>query len=102
MVSIHVGAPVPSRRVAVPGRAGRRVPGPAADRRAVAGRPAPGPLSGSRVPPDAPAPSAPPSMRERFDLRAALPRLPSLLVGLVLFGIGIALMVVAGLGLGPW
>jgi len=41
-------------------------------------------------------------MRERFDLRAALPRLPSLLVGLVLFGIGIALMVVAGLGLGPW
>ncbi len=41
-------------------------------------------------------------MRERFDLRAALPRLPGLLVGLVLFGIGIALMVESGLGLGPW
>lgn len=41
-------------------------------------------------------------MRERFDLRAALPRLPGLLVGLILFGVGIALMVEAGLGLGPW
>ena len=38
----------------------------------------------------------------RTDLRAALPRLPNLLVGLVLFGVGIALMVESGLGLGPW
>ena len=41
-------------------------------------------------------------MRERFDLRTALPRLPGLLLGLVLFGVGIAMMVEAGLGLGPW
>lgn len=40
--------------------------------------------------------------RDRLDLRAAAPRLPALLVGLVLFGLGIALMVEAGLGLGPW
>jgi uncharacterized membrane protein YczE len=38
----------------------------------------------------------------RTDLRAAAPRLPALLLGLVLFGVGIALMVEAGLGLGPW
>ncbi len=38
----------------------------------------------------------------RTDLRAAVPRLPGLLVGLVLFGVGIALMVESGLGLGPW
>lgn len=43
-----------------------------------------------------------PSIRERFDLRAAAPRLPKLLLGLVTFGTGIALMVEAGLGLGPW
>jgi uncharacterized membrane protein YczE len=41
-------------------------------------------------------------MRQRFDLRAALPRLPGLLLGLVVFGLGIALMAEAGLGLGPW
>ena len=41
-------------------------------------------------------------MRERFDLRTALPRLPGLFLGLVLFGVGIAMMVEAGLGLGPW
>lgn len=41
-------------------------------------------------------------MRERFDLRAALPRLPGLLVGLVAFGFGVALMVESGLGLSPW
>jgi uncharacterized membrane protein YczE len=41
-------------------------------------------------------------MRERFDLRAAMPRLPGLLVGLVTFGVGIAVMVQSGLGLGPW
>lgn len=38
----------------------------------------------------------------RFDLRAAAPRLPVLLLGLVTFGAGIGLMVEAGLGLGPW
>lgn len=38
----------------------------------------------------------------RLDLRAAAPRLPALMVGLVVFGLGIALMVEAGLGLGPW
>ncbi len=41
-------------------------------------------------------------MRERFALRAALPRLPGLLAGLIAFGIGIALMAQAGIGLGPW
>jgi uncharacterized membrane protein YczE len=41
-------------------------------------------------------------MRARFDLVAAAPRLPGLLLGLVLFGTGIALMVRSGLGLGPW
>lgn len=42
------------------------------------------------------------SRHGRWDLRAALPRLPKLVVGLVVFGAGIALMVEAGLGLGPW
>ncbi len=41
-------------------------------------------------------------MRERFLARSILPRLPGLLLGLVTFGVGIALMVQAGLGLGPW
>ena len=41
-------------------------------------------------------------MRERFVGRSVLPRLPGLLVGLVLFGVGIALMAASGLGLGPW
>jgi uncharacterized membrane protein YczE len=41
-------------------------------------------------------------MRERWDLRAAAPRLPGLLAGLGLFGLGIAMMAQAGLGLGPW
>jgi uncharacterized membrane protein YczE len=45
---------------------------------------------------------APDPRDARTDLRAALPRLPGLLVGLVLFGVGIALMVESGLGLGPW
>lgn len=35
-------------------------------------------------------------------LRDATPRLPRLFLGLILFGCGIALMVEAGLGLGPW
>lgn len=41
-------------------------------------------------------------MLQWLDLRGAIPHLPRLLVGLVLFGFGIALMVEAGLGLGPW
>lgn len=43
-----------------------------------------------------------PDVRARFDLLLAAPRLPALVVGLVMFGFGIALMVEAGLGLGPW
>jgi uncharacterized membrane protein YczE len=42
------------------------------------------------------------AMRERFLSRSILPRLPGLLAGLVIFGLGIALMAQAGLGLGPW
>jgi uncharacterized membrane protein YczE len=38
----------------------------------------------------------------RFDPRVVVPRLPGLVLGLVLFGVGIALMAEAGLGLGPW
>ncbi len=41
-------------------------------------------------------------MRARFNLRLAAPRIPALVVGLLLFGAGIAFMVEAGLGLGPW
>jgi uncharacterized membrane protein YczE len=41
-------------------------------------------------------------MRERFLPRAFGERLPGLLAGLVLFGLGISLMVQAGAGLGPW
>ncbi len=35
-------------------------------------------------------------------IRSAAPRLPALIVGVIVFGVGIALMVEAGLGLGPW
>ena len=52
--------------------------------------------------PGAAAPPPKPTVRDRFDLRAAGPRVPALLLGLALFGCGIALMVEAGLGLGPW
>ena len=38
----------------------------------------------------------------RWAPRVVLPRLPGLLLGLVLFGGGIGLMVQAGLGLAPW
>ncbi|MEI8332857.1 MAG: hypothetical protein WCH74_03225 [Chloroflexota bacterium] len=38
----------------------------------------------------------------RWSPRIVLPRLPGLVLGLVLFGAGIALMAAAGLGLGPW
>jgi uncharacterized membrane protein YczE len=41
-------------------------------------------------------------MRDRFLSRTILPRLPGLLVGLIIFGQGIALMARAGIGLGPW
>ena len=41
-------------------------------------------------------------MRERFPSPTILPRLPGLLLGLVVFGLGIALMARAELGLGPW
>jgi uncharacterized membrane protein YczE len=34
--------------------------------------------------------------------KGILPRLPGLILGLILFGLGIALMAEAGLGLGPW
>ena len=43
-----------------------------------------------------------PPVREPFLSRAILPRLPGLLLGLVVFGLGISLMARAGLGLGPW
>lgn len=38
----------------------------------------------------------------RWSWRIALPRLPGLLLGLVVFGVGIAVMARSGLGLGPW
>ncbi|HVA86729.1 MAG TPA: hypothetical protein VNF73_10495, partial [Candidatus Saccharimonadales bacterium] len=41
-------------------------------------------------------------MRDRWFSRSVLRRLPKLVAGLVLFGIGIAFMAQAGLGLGPW
>ncbi|MGH2465584.1 MAG: YczE/YyaS/YitT family protein [Candidatus Limnocylindrales bacterium] len=41
-------------------------------------------------------------MRERWLSRSMIPRLPGLLAGLIAFGLGIALMAQAGLGLGPW
>jgi len=41
-------------------------------------------------------------MRDRFIGRTVLRRLPGLLAGLALFGVGIAIMAASGLGLGPW
>ena len=41
-------------------------------------------------------------MRERFIGRTVLRRLPGLLAGLDVFGVGIAVMAASGLGLGPW
>ena len=41
-------------------------------------------------------------MRERFIGRSVLRRLPGLILGLVVFGAGIAAMAASGLGLGPW
>ncbi|MCJ7709437.1 MAG: hypothetical protein MUQ32_01270 [Chloroflexi bacterium] len=39
---------------------------------------------------------------DRWAPSVVLPRLPGLIIGLVIFGVGIALMARAGLGLGPW
>ena len=41
-------------------------------------------------------------MRERFLSRDILPRLPALVLGLIVFGTGVAMMAAAGVGLGPW
>src|SRR5574340_1821346 len=43
-----------------------------------------------------------PGLVDRWSPRRVGPRLPGLLAGLVLFGVGIALMAAAGVGLGPW
>jgi uncharacterized membrane protein YczE len=43
-----------------------------------------------------------PAVRERWFSVGVVRGLPGLLVGLVVFGLGIALMAEAGLGLGPW
>src|SRR5215210_2225177 len=43
-----------------------------------------------------------PRVLARLDPRVVAPRLPGLLLGLALFGFGIALMAEARLGLGPW
>ena len=43
-----------------------------------------------------------PDPDSRWQPRSVVPRLPGLLVGLVLFGAGIGQMVQAGLGLAPW
>ncbi len=39
---------------------------------------------------------------DRWAPRRVIPRLPGLVVGLIVFGAGIALMAAAGMGLGPW
>lgn len=49
-----------------------------------------------------PHPGYHPRMRERWFSQEVLRRLPGLILGLLLFGLGIALMANAGLGLGPW
>jgi len=41
-------------------------------------------------------------MRDRWFGRAVLPRLPGLIVGLLLFGAAVALMARAGIGMAPW
>jgi uncharacterized membrane protein YczE len=44
----------------------------------------------------------PPVLIERWSPRKVAPRLPGLILGLLVFGAGIALMAAAGVGLGPW
>ena len=46
--------------------------------------------------------AASPTFRERWWSRSVARRLPKLVVGLVLFGVGIAVLAEAGLGLGSW
>ena len=58
-----------------------------------------GPLSSTPATPAAEPSAAPAS---RWSPAVVLPRLPGLVVGLILFGVGIALMAEAGMGLGPW
>lgn len=43
-----------------------------------------------------------PAATSRWNPAAVLPRLPGLLIGLCLFGLGISMMVRAGVGLSPW
>ena len=59
-----------------------------------------GPVPTTPATPASPTPSAAPA--SRWSPSVVLPRLPGLIVGLVLFGVGIAIMVEAGMGLGPW
>jgi uncharacterized membrane protein YczE len=58
----------------------------------------PGPEPGRRLPSF----RYDPPVRDRWFSRSVLRRLPKLLFGLVIFGLGIALMAQAGIGLGPW
>ncbi len=44
----------------------------------------------------------PPALIDRWSPRTVIPRLPGLVVGLLVFGAGVALMAAAGVGLGPW
>jgi uncharacterized membrane protein YczE len=61
------------------------------------------PAAGDRVCHHPPVPNRlPPALVDRWAPRRVLPRLPKLLAGLVCFGVGIALMAAAGIGLGPW
>ena len=78
-------------RVAMSGAAGRP------SRPAASGSPRRGVCHHPPVPP-----SLPPALVDRWAPRRVAPRLPGLLLGLVLFGVGIALMAAAGVGLGPW
>lgn len=50
-----------------------------------------------------PSPADPsPVLASRWDPRVVVPRLPGLLIGLILIGVGIAAMARSGLGLSPW
>ncbi|HEY3336456.1 MAG TPA: hypothetical protein VGK16_14580 [Candidatus Limnocylindrales bacterium] len=61
--------------------------------------PVPGPTA---APPPATARSGPHAPASRWAPAVVLPRIPGLLAGLLLFGVGIALMAEANMGLGPW
>lgn len=47
-------------------------------------------------------PAPPQAPESRWSPAVVLPRLPGLLAGLILFGVGIAFMAEADMGLGPW